>query len=74
MEMADYERLVKELNAKLTQKDECAEELKTQINTLTQKEEALREEIGTENMYIYNLTQIYALNDFTKYFLMVDQT
>uniref|UniRef100_A0A3B5AAR3 GRIP and coiled-coil domain-containing protein 2-like n=1 Tax=Stegastes partitus TaxID=144197 RepID=A0A3B5AAR3_9TELE len=45
MEMADYERLVKELNAKLSEKDECAEELKTQINTLSQKEETLKEEI-----------------------------
>ncbi|XP_041662723.1 GRIP and coiled-coil domain-containing protein 2 [Cheilinus undulatus] len=45
MEMADYERLVKELNASLAHKDECAEELKAQINTLTQKEETLKQEI-----------------------------
>ncbi|XP_040913023.1 GRIP and coiled-coil domain-containing protein 2 [Toxotes jaculatrix] len=45
MEMADYERLVKELNAKLSQRDECTEELKTQINTLTQKEDTLKQEI-----------------------------
>lgn len=44
--MADYERLVKELNAKLQGRDECAEELKAQINTLTQKEDTLKQEIG----------------------------
>lgn len=46
MEMADYERLVKELNAKLQGRYECAEELKAQINTLTQKEDTLKQEIG----------------------------
>ncbi|CAJ1079915.1 GRIP and coiled-coil domain-containing protein 2 [Xyrichtys novacula] len=45
MEMADYERLVKELNAKLAHKDECAEELKAQITLLTQKENTLKEEV-----------------------------
>lgn len=44
--MADYERLVKELNAKLQGRDECAEELKAQINTRTQKEDTLKQEIG----------------------------
>lgn len=46
MEMADYERLVKELNAKLQGQDEYAEELKAQINTLTQREDTLKQEIG----------------------------
>lgn len=46
MEMADYERLVKELNTKLLDKDEHAEEFKGQINTLTQKEDTLKQEIG----------------------------
>lgn len=55
MEMADYERLVKELNAKLSQKEEFAEELKTQIDTLTQKEETLKQEIGTDNMFTYTI-------------------
>lgn len=45
MEMADYERLVKELNVKLLERDECAEKLKAQINTLTQKEDSLKQEI-----------------------------
>ncbi|KAM9346865.1 GRIP and coiled-coil domain-containing protein 2 [Symphorus nematophorus] len=45
MEMADYERLVKELNTKLSERDECAEELKAQINTMTQKEDTLKQEI-----------------------------
>lgn len=46
MEMADYERLVKELNTKLSEKDECVEELKGQINSLNLKEEVLKQEIG----------------------------
>ncbi|KAK6309823.1 hypothetical protein J4Q44_G00197040 [Coregonus suidteri] len=45
MEMADYERLVKELNTKLSEKDVCVEELKTQINTHTQQEVSLNQEI-----------------------------
>ncbi|XP_051938026.1 GRIP and coiled-coil domain-containing protein 2 isoform X2 [Hippocampus zosterae] len=47
MEMADYERLVKELNAKLSEKDECCEVLKAQITKLTEKEETLRKETET---------------------------
>lgn len=47
MEMADYERLVKELNAKLVDGEECAVELKAQINTLNQKEDTLKQEIRT---------------------------
>lgn len=47
MEMADYERLVKELNTKLLEKDEYVEELKAQISTLTQREETLKQEIGS---------------------------
>ncbi|KAM9850897.1 GRIP and coiled-coil domain-containing protein 2 [Aulostomus maculatus] len=45
MEMADYERLVKELNSKLSEKDECTEELKAEIYRLTQREETLKQEI-----------------------------
>uniref|UniRef100_A0A3B5KQW3 GRIP domain-containing protein n=1 Tax=Xiphophorus couchianus TaxID=32473 RepID=A0A3B5KQW3_9TELE len=45
MEMADYERLVKELNGKLTEKDECVEELKSQINTLNQTQETHKQKI-----------------------------
>ncbi|XP_035507459.1 GRIP and coiled-coil domain-containing protein 2 isoform X1 [Scophthalmus maximus] len=45
MEMADYERLVKDLNTKLSEGDKCADELKTQINVLSQKEDALKQEI-----------------------------
>lgn len=50
MEMADYERLVKELNSKLTESNECAEELKAQINALNQKEGTLKQEIGMYGM------------------------
>ncbi|XP_068185437.1 GRIP and coiled-coil domain-containing protein 2 [Antennarius striatus] len=45
MEMADYERLVKNLNAKLTDRNEYAEELQAQINTLKQKEDTNKQEI-----------------------------
>lgn len=51
MEMADYERLVKELNAKLLEKDECVEELKAQISTLTQREGTLEQEIGLHMLF-----------------------
>ncbi|XP_060944336.1 GRIP and coiled-coil domain-containing protein 2 isoform X2 [Limanda limanda] len=45
MEMADYERLVRDLNSKISEKDECGEELYSQINTLSQKEDTLKQEI-----------------------------
>ncbi|KAI1899354.1 hypothetical protein AGOR_G00060920 [Albula goreensis] len=45
MEMADYERLVKELNQKLSEKDSRVEELGMEVQTQQQKQEALREEI-----------------------------
>ncbi|XP_077584358.1 GRIP and coiled-coil domain-containing protein 2 isoform X2 [Stigmatopora nigra] len=45
MEMADYERLVKELNSKISEKDVCAEELKGRITALTETEETLKQEI-----------------------------
>uniref|UniRef100_A0A1A8PW86 GRIP and coiled-coil domain containing 2 n=2 Tax=Nothobranchius rachovii TaxID=451742 RepID=A0A1A8PW86_9TELE len=45
MEMADYERLVKELNGKLREKEAQQEELKAQISSLTQKQETLKQEI-----------------------------
>lgn len=51
--MADYERLVKELNAKLLEKDEYVEELKAQICTLTQREETLKQEIGLYRPFSY---------------------
>lgn len=58
MEMADYERLVKELNAKLVERDESAEELKAQINTLNQKEDTLKQEIGTCETFMYNVHMV----------------
>ncbi len=54
--MADYERLVKELNSKLLERDECAEELKAQMNTMTQKEDTLKQEIGMCETFAYPLT------------------
>ncbi|XP_061923449.1 GRIP and coiled-coil domain-containing protein 2 [Entelurus aequoreus] len=47
MEMADYERLVKDLNAKLSEKDQCSEDLRAQISGLTEKKESLQQEIET---------------------------
>lgn len=58
MEMADYERLVKELNAKLVERDESAEELKAQINALNQKEDMLKQEIGTHETFMYNVHMV----------------
>lgn len=58
MEMADYERLVKELNAKLLGRDECAEELKVRINTLTQKEDTLKQEIGMYETFMSNVHEV----------------
>lgn len=49
MEMADYERLVKELNGKNADKDEQIKDLKAQINTLSQKQEAFKKEIGRDH-------------------------
>lgn len=46
MEMADYERLVKELNGKLVEGEECVAEFKSQINNLNQREDTLKQEIG----------------------------
>lgn len=46
MEMADYERLVKELNGKLAEGEERFAEFKSQINTLIQSEGTLKQEIG----------------------------
>lgn len=47
MEMADYERHVKDLNGKLAEGEERASELKTHINTLINNEGALKQEIET---------------------------
>lgn len=58
--MADYERLVKELNAKLLEKDEYVEELKAQISTLTQREETLKQEIG---LYLRFVAFIYKVHE-----------
>uniref|UniRef100_A0AAY4E2E7 GRIP domain-containing protein n=1 Tax=Denticeps clupeoides TaxID=299321 RepID=A0AAY4E2E7_9TELE len=46
MEMADYERLVKDLNSKISEKDVRIEDLEAQIQTQKKKEERLSEEIG----------------------------
>ncbi|KAJ8252855.1 hypothetical protein GJAV_G00206340 [Gymnothorax javanicus] len=45
MEIADYERLVKELNQKLTEKENHVGQLGTEIEAQKQKQEALKEEI-----------------------------
>lgn len=58
MEMADYERLVKELNANISEKDELAEELKSQIDTLSQKEDKLRKENGMNPVCLTGNTDV----------------
>ncbi|NXQ29350.1 GCC2 protein, partial [Alaudala cheleensis] len=45
MEIADYERLVKELNQKITDKDSRIEDLEQETGILKQKQETLQEEI-----------------------------
>ncbi|XP_077338747.1 GRIP and coiled-coil domain-containing protein 2 isoform X2 [Lithobates pipiens] len=47
MEMADYERLVKELNQKLTHKSSQLEDLEQEISIQKQKQETLQQEIST---------------------------
>lgn len=71
MEMADYERLVKELNAKLVERDQSAEELKAQINTLNHKEDTLKQEIGTYETFMYNVLYIWSPFTDGKYLLFL---
>lgn len=46
MEIADYERLVKELNQKITDKDSRIEDLEQEAGIQKQKQETLQEEIS----------------------------
>lgn len=46
MEMADYERLVKELNLQLSDKERLLEEQERQAETQREREEKLKKEIG----------------------------
>lgn len=46
MEIADYERLVKELNQKITDKDSRIEDLEQERGIQKQKQETLQEEIS----------------------------
>ncbi len=46
--MADYEKLLKELNHKLCEKDKQTEEQETHIQAQRDRERRLSEEIGTE--------------------------
>ena len=48
MEMADYERLVKELNVKVSQGEGDVAQLKAQIATHVQSEESCKQEIGVD--------------------------
>ncbi|XP_062861728.1 GRIP and coiled-coil domain-containing protein 2 [Trichomycterus rosablanca] len=47
MEMADYERLVKELNQQLSEKDRLLEEQESQAHAQKEKEEKLKQEIDS---------------------------
>lgn len=46
MEIADYERLVKELNQKISDKDSRIEDLEQETGIQKQKQETLQEEIS----------------------------
>lgn len=46
MEIADYEKLVKELNQKITDKDSRIEDLEQETGIQKQKQETLQEEIS----------------------------
>ena len=48
MEMADYERLVKELNIKVSQGESDIAQLKAQIATHVQSEESFQQQIGVD--------------------------
>lgn len=44
--MADYERLVKELNQQVSEKDRLLEELESQVHARKERELKLKQEIG----------------------------
>jgi hypothetical protein len=46
MEIADYERLMKELNQKLTNKNSTIEDLEQEMKIQKEKQETLQEEIS----------------------------
>ena len=48
MEMADYERLVKELNIKVSQGESDITQLKAQIATHVQSEESFKQQTGVD--------------------------
>ncbi|XP_073701579.1 GRIP and coiled-coil domain-containing protein 2 [Garra rufa] len=52
MEMADYEKLVKELNLKLCEKDKQTEEQESQIRTQKEREQRLNEEIESLKLQV----------------------
>lgn len=51
--MADYEKLVKELNHKLSEKDKQMEEHEMHIQTQKEREQRLNEEIGTNKSFVH---------------------
>lgn len=51
MEIADYERLVKDLNHKLTDKGSRIEDLEQEVKMQKQKQETLQDEISEPNIY-----------------------
>lgn len=53
MEMADYERLVKELNLQLSEKERLLKEHERQTQAQREQEEKLKQEIG-KYMSVHN--------------------
>lgn len=58
MEIADYERLMKELNQKLINKNSKIEDLEQEVKIQKQKQESLQEEMSEQNTIHFNLTII----------------
>ncbi|KAM3935491.1 GRIP and coiled-coil domain-containing protein 2 [Leptodactylus fuscus] len=59
MEIADYERLVKELNQKITNKNSQLQDLEQEVHVQKQKQEILQEEISTlQSTLIHNEERI----------------
>lgn len=59
MEIADYERLMKELNQKLTNKNSNIEDLEQEIKIQKQKQETLQEELSELIKIHFHLQQFH---------------
>lgn len=74
MEMADYEKLVKELNHKLCEKDKQAEEHEMQIQAQKEGEQRLKEEIGTNASRVLDVVICERVCDQSHYVLILPES